>query len=641
MGDRAHAATPAAEGRREPDLLRFTTAGSVDDGKSTLIGRLLHDAGAIYEDQLASLRAKAKAGQGALDLSLVTDGLRAEREQGITIDVAYRYFATPKRRFIIADTPGHVQYTRNMATGASTADLAVILIDAKLGIQTQSKRHAFIVSLLGVPRVVVAINKMDLVGYDEGVYARIRDEYGAFAARLGFADLAFIPISALAGDNVVTRSGRMPWFDGLPLLTHLERVYIAGDANLIDFRFPVQRVVRPDAEFRGYAGQVVSGIVRPGDEVVVLPSGVRTRVTRIVALGPDREYAFPPESVTLCLADDVDVSRGEMIAHPNNVPRVERAIEAMVVWMADAPLDEGRVYLIKHTTRTVKATCGEIVYRVNPDTLRREKVSALALNEIGRVRLTLFQPLFVDEYGKNRATGSFILIDPETNATAGAGMIIERKASPDARAADAEADQHVERNVFRQRGKVEAAERARLLRQAPLTVWLTGLPGSGKSTVAAALERRLIDAGHACFVLDGDNLRHGLNRDLGFTSEARRENVRRTAEAARLMNDAGLIVVAALISPYEEDRAMARRIVGTERFFEAYVAADVEECERRDPKGLYANARRGEITDFTGINAPYEVPTDPDVVLQTGTETVEQSVATLMAAVLKRAATAP
>jgi bifunctional enzyme CysN/CysC len=636
MAGRAHEATPAADGRREPDLLRFTTAGSVDDGKSTLIGRLLHDAGAIYEDQLESLRAKARAGQGALDLSLVTDGLRAEREQGITIDVAYRYFATPRRRFIIADTPGHVQYTRNMATGASTADLAVILIDAKLGIQTQSKRHAFIVSLLGVPRVVVAINKMDLVGYDEGVYARIRDEYGAFAARLGFADLAFIPISALAGDNVVTRSDRMPWFDGLPLLTHLETVYIAGDANLIDFRFPVQRVVRPDAQFRGYAGQVVSGIVRPGDEVVVLPSGVRTRVTRIVTLGPDLDCAFPPESVTLCLADDVDASRGEMIAHPNNVPRVERAIEAMVVWMADAPLDEGRVYLVKHTTRTVKATCGEIVYRVNPDTLHREQASALALNEIGRVRLTLFQPLFVDEYRKNRATGAFILVDPETNATAGAGMIIERKASP----GHAAAGESVSANVFRQQSKVLPAERARVLGQAPLTVWLTGLSGSGKSTVAHALERRLIDAGRACFVLDGDNLRHGLNRDLGFTSEARRENVRRTAEAARLMNDAGLIVVAALISPYEEDRAMARRIIGPERFFETYVAADVEACERRDPKGLYAKARRGEIPDFTGISAPYEVPAEPAIVLQTGTESVEQSVATLMAAVLQRAAPA-
>ena len=636
MTDRSRAVAPAAVGRREPDLLRFTTAGSVDDGKSTLIGRLLHDAGAIYEDQLESLRAKARASQSALDLSLVTDGLRAEREQGITIDVAYRYFATPKRRFIIADTPGHVQYTRNMATGASTADLAVILIDAKLGIQTQSKRHAFIVSLLGVPRVVVAINKMDLVGYEQSVYARICDEYGTFAARLGFADLAFIPISALVGDNVVSRSDRMPWFDGLPLLTHLESVYIAGDANLIDLRFPVQRVVRPDAAFRGYAGQIASGVARPGDEVVVLPSGVRSRITRIVTLGPDRDYAFPPESVTLCLADDVDVSRGDMIAHPNNVPRIERAIEAMVVWMADAPLDEGRVYWIKHTTRVVKAACGEIVYRVNPDTLRREKVSTLALNEIGRVRLTLFQPLFVDEYGKNRATGSFILIDPETNATAGAGMIIERKASPERTVAG----ESVSTNVFRQQSKVEPAERARVLGQAPLTIWLTGLSGSGKSTVAHALERRLIDAGRACFVLDGDNLRHGLTRDLGFSPEARRENVRRVAEAARLMNDAGLIVVAALISPYEEDRAMARRIIGPERFFETFLSADIDACEQRDPKGLYAKARRGEIPEFTGVSAPYEVPDNPAVVLATGTESVEQSVDALFAAVMRRAAPA-
>ena len=625
----------AATATREPDLLRFTTAGSVDDGKSTLIGRLLHDAGAIYEDQLDALRAKAKGDGSPLDLSLVTDGLRAEREQGITIDVAYRYFATPNRRFIIADTPGHVQYTRNMATGASTADLAIILIDARLGIQTQSKRHAFIVSLLGVPRVVVAVNKMDLVGYDQAVFDRIRDEYGAFAARLGFADLSFIPISALAGDNVVTRSERMPWFAGVPLLPHLESVYIAGDANLIDFRFPVQRVVRPDQDFRGYAGQIVSGIARPGDEVVVLPSGQRTRITRIVDFGPDRDHAFPPQSVTLCLADDVDVSRGDLIAHPNNVPRVERAIEAMVVWMADAPLDEGRVYIVKHTTRIVKATCSEIVYRVNPDTLRREQVTALQLNEIGRVRLTLFQPLFVDEYRNNRATGSFIIVDPETNATAGAGMIIERKASPELM--DDEADEHVSRNVFRQRSRVEPAERASILGQEPLTVWLTGLSGSGKSTIAHALERRLIDSGHACFVLDGDNLRHGLNRDLGFSPEARRENVRRVAEAARLMNDAGLIVVTALISPYQEDRAMAQRIIGAARFFETYLSADVDACEQRDPKGLYAKARRGEIPEFTGINAPYELPAEPAIVLDTGRETADRCVDALFAAVLQRA----
>jgi len=620
--------------KREPDLLRFSTAGSVDDGKSTLIGRLLHDAGAIYEDQLAALRARRSGDDTALDLSLVTDGLRAEREQGITIDVAYRYFSTPKRRFIIADTPGHVQYTRNMATGASTADLAIVLIDARLGIQTQSRRHAFIVSLLGVPRVVVAVNKMDLVGYDQDVFERIREEYGAFAARLNFADLTFIPMSALAGDNVVTPSQRMAWYGGQALLPHLESVYIAGDANLVDLRFPVQRVVRPDQDFRGYAGQVASGVVRPGDPVVVLPSGQRTHVTRIVTLGPDLPQAFPPQSVTLCLADDVDVSRGEMLAHPANVPRVERAVEAMVVWMADTPLEEGKVYLVKHTTRTVKATCAQIAYKVNPDTLRREPANTLALNEIGRVRITLFQPIFVDEYRKNRATGALILIDPATNATAGAAMIIERKASPEV--ADVDADAHVSRNVFRQRSRVEADERARILRQQPLTVWLTGLSGSGKSTIGHALERRLIDAGHACFVLDGDNLRHGLNRNLGFTPEDRRENVRRTAETARLMNDAGLIVITALISPYEEDRAMARRVIGAERFFETYLAADVEACEQRDPKGLYAKARRGEIAEFTGVNAPYEAPAAASITLDTARDNAEHCVDLLLAAVLER-----
>ncbi len=526
-----------------------------------------------------------------------------------------------------------------MATGASTADLAVILIDARLGIQTQSKRHAFIVSLLGVPRVVVAVNKMDLVGFEQSVFDGIRDEYGAFAARLGFADLTFIPISALDGDNVVTRSGRMGWFSGVPLLTHLESVYIAGDANLIDFRFPVQRVVRADRNFRGYAGQVVSGVAREGDEVVVLPSGRRSRITRIVESGPDRKFAFPPQAVTLCLADDVDVSRGDMIAHPNNVPRVERAIEAMVVWMSDAPLEEGRVYLVKHTTRTVKAACGKIVYRVNPDTLHREAVTALQLNEIGRVRLTLFQPLFVDEYRRNRATGGFILIDSDTNATAGAGMIIERKASPDPY--DADAGEHVSRNVFRQPSPVAPAERAGLLGQLPVTVWLTGLSGSGKSTIAHGLERRLIDAGRAAIVLDGDNLRHGLNRDLGFSPESRRENVRRVAEVARLMNDAGLIVITALISPYRQDRALAEQSIGVGRFFETYLSADVEACERRDPKGLYAKARRGEIPEFTGVNAPYEVPEAPAIVLDTAGEDAQRCVDALFAAVMRWATAAP
>ena len=612
----------------EPDLLRFTTAGSVDDGKSTLIGRLLHDASALYEDHLEALRKKAERDGKPLDLSLITDGLKAEREQGITIDVAYRYFATAKRRFIIADTPGHVQYTRNMATGASTADLAVILIDARLGVQTQSKRHGFIASLLRVPRLVVTINKMDLVGYDRAVFDRIRDEYAEFAARLGFSDLTFIPTSALVGDNVVSRSSRMPWFEGVALLSYLENVYIGGDRNLIDFRFPVQRVVRPHQEFRGYSGQVVSGVVRPGDEIVVLPSGRRSRVTRIATFDGDLDHAHAPLSVTLCLADDIDVGRGDLIAHPNNVPNIERSIEAMVVWMDERPLAVGRPYVVKHATRAVRTACSAIVYRVDPDTLHRESAPQLLLNDIGRIRLTLFQPLCVDEYRKNHATGSFVLIDPDSNATVGAGMIIERhtahEIAPVAREATAS------RDISWEVGKVTADERARLLGQKPVTIWLTGLSGSGKSTIARELERRLIDAGRPCSVLDGDNLRHGLNRDLGFSAEDRRENIRRVAEVARLMNDAGLIVITAFISPYKEDRAAARRIVGSHQFVEAHLSTDLATCERRDPKGLYAKARRDEIPEFTGVSAPYEAPEDADLVLDTATDSLETCVARLL-----------
>ena len=388
----------------EPDLLRFTTAGSVDDGKSTLIGRLLHDAGVVHEDHMEALRKQAGQTGGDIDFSLLTDGLKAEREQGITIDVAYRYFSTAGRRFIIADTPGHEQYTRNMATGASTADLAVILIDARLGVLTQSKRHGFISSLLGVPRIVVAVNKMDLVDYDESVFRRIREEYSAFATRLGFGELTFIPISALVGDNVVHHSARMPWYEGTTLLSYLENVYIGGDTNLIDFRFPVQRVVRPNQDFRGYSGTVCSGVVRAGDEVVVLPSGKRTRVQRIVTMDGDLEYAFPPLAVTLCLADEIDISRGDMLAHPNNVPHAERGLEAMMVWMSDVALEVGKIYVVKHTTHQVKASCSEILYRVNPDTLHREDTRRLGLNDIGRVRLTLFRPLYIDEYRRNNDT---------------------------------------------------------------------------------------------------------------------------------------------------------------------------------------------------------------------------------------------
>ena len=618
----------------DPDLLRFTTAGSVDDGKSTLIGRLLHDADALYEDHIEALK-KAAGGRGdEIDFSFITDGLKAEREQGITIDVAYRYFATPKRRFIIADTPGHEQYTRNMATGASTADLAVILIDARLGVLTQSKRHGFISSLLGVPRLVVAVNKMDLVGYDRDVFERIKDEYTDFATRLGFGDLTFIPVSALRGDNVVHKSRRMPWFDGIPLLTHLENVYVGGDRNLIDFRFPVQRVVRPDQNFRGYSGQIAAGVVRPGDEIVVLPSGKRSQVTRIVTYDGDLAYAFAPLCVTLCIADDMDISRGDMIVHPKNLPHVERSVEAMVVWMSDQPLAVGKTYLVKHGAAVVKGSCAEIQYRVDPDTLRRDEGPQLGLNDIGRARFSFFKPLFVDEYQRSRQTGSFIVIDPLTNVTVGAAMVIARAGTD--QVSRQSAQKTVSRDISWQRGKVTADDRARLLRQRAATIWLTGLSGSGKSAIAMELEQRLIEAGHACFVLDGDNIRHGLNRDLGFSPSDRQENIRRIAEVAKLFNDAGLFVITAFISPYREDRGAAREIIGTDRFVEVYLNASLDVCERRDPKGLYAKARAGQIAEFTGVSAPYEPPLAPDVTIDTGTSSLGESVVTLFDFLLDR-----
>jgi bifunctional enzyme CysN/CysC len=611
----------------DPDLLRFTTAGSVDDGKSTLIGRLLHDADALYEDHIEALK-KAAGGRGdEIDFSFITDGLKAEREQGITIDVAYRYFATSKRRFIIADTPGHEQYTRNMATGASTADLAVILIDARLGVLTQSKRHGFISSLLGVPRLVVAVNKMDLVGYDQDVFERIKDEYTDFATRLGFGDLTFIPVSALRGDNVVHKSRRMPWFDGIPLLTHLENVYVGGDRNLIDFRFPVQRVVRPDQSFRGYSGQIAAGVVRPGDEIVVLPSGKRSRVTRIVTYDGDLAYAFAPLCVTLCIADDMDISRGDMIVHPKNLPHVERSVEAMVVWMSDQPLAVAKTYLVKHGSAVVKGSCAEIQYRVDPDTLRRDEGAQLGLNDIGRARFSFFKPLLVDEYQRSRQTGSFIVIDPLTNVTVGAAMVIARAGTDQVSRQGAQGT--VSRDISWQRGKVTADDRARLLRQWAATIWLTGLSGSGKSAIAMELEQRLIEAGHACFVLDGDNIRHGLNRDLGFSPSDRQENIRRIAEVAKLFNDAGLFVITAFISPYREDRGAAREVIGTERFVEVYLNASLDVCERRDPKGLYAKARAGQIAEFTGVSAPYEPPLLPDLTIDTGASSLDESVATL------------
>jgi len=621
------------------DLLRFSTVGSVDDGKSTLIGRLLHDTKSIYEDHLAALRTdSARVGSGPeLDFALLTDGLKAEREQGITIDVAYRYFSTPRRHFIIADTPGHEQYTRNMATGASTANLAIILIDARHGILTQTKRHSFIASLLGIPRLLIAVNKMDLVGYARDVFDRIVDEYTDFASRLGRLDLKFIPISALKGDNVVAASPDMPWYHGESVLEFLENVYIGSDRNLVDFRLPVQYVIRPHQSFRGYAGQIASGILRLGEEVLALPSMRATRVKSI--LGPEGEldYACAPMSVTVTLEDEVDISRGDLLVHPKNLPTVQSSFEAMVVWMAEEPMRADQPYLIKHTTRTTKATIQRVEYRVDVNSLSRTPGRALELNEIGRLVFQTTQKLFLDPYTKNRLTGSFILVDPIGNGTVAAGMVIDRMPESQLRSrADALAapkSEHVRLEV----SPVSTGDRERLLGQKALTLWFTGLSGSGKSSIAQELERRLYAEGRHVYVLDGDNLRLGLNRDLTFSKGDRSENIRRAAEVARLFNDAGTIVLVPVISPFREDRESARRIIGPERFFEAYLSTPLHVCETRDVKGLYRKARAGEIAEFTGISSPYEPPDNPTLALDTAGKTLQESVEALWKAIEGRA----
>ncbi len=616
---------PAEPPPREPDLLRFVTLGSVDDGKSTLIGRLLHDTDSVFVDQLQAVTsASQRLRRDGVDLSLLTDGLRAEREQGITIDVAYRHFATARRRFIIADCPGHVQYTRNMATGASTADLALLLVDARNGVLTQTRRHAFIASLLGLRHLVLAVNKMDAVGFEEAAFQRIADGFQQFAARLRFHDLRCIPVSALAGDNVVERSGRMPWYVGAPLLEHLETVYVGGDRNLVDLRFPVQRVVRPDQDFRGLAGEVVSGVLREGDEVVALPSERRSRVKQIVTFDGPLRYAFPPQPVTVVLEDELDVGRGDVLVRPGNRPPLRKDLEAMLVWLSEAPLRVGEPYLVKHLAAQTRGVVRTVSYRVDPDTLHREPAPTLQLNDIGRVSLEVFRPLPADAYEANRATGSFILIDPVSHATVGAGMVVDRLAGEGARPSAS--------------GPLDAEARAARFGQRPATVWLTGLSGAGKSTLARALERRLFDAGKACFVLDGDEVRLGLTKGLGFSAGDRRENVRRCAEAARLMNEAGLVVITAFISPYRDDRAMAREIVGAQRFLEVFVDAPLDVCERRDVKGLYRKARAGELPAFTGVTDPYEPPVEPELRLCTDAVGCEASVELLVEALERRGA---
>ena len=588
-------------------LLRIATAGSVDDGKSTLIGRLLFDSKAVMEDQLAAVeRTSKERGHDYTDLALVTDGLRSEREQGITIDVAYRYFATPKRKFIIADTPGHIQYTRNMVTGTSTAQLAIVLVDARHGLLEQSRRHAFLASLLGVQHVVLAVNKMDLIDWDQQRFEKIRNEFHAFAARLNVHDVTTIPMSALNGDNVVTKSDNSPWYDGPPLLSHLEEVYIAGDRNLVDVRFPVQYVIRPQTlehrDHRSYAGTVASGVMQVGDEIVVLPSGKTSRIAAIESpTGPVTE-AFPPMAVSISLDDDLDISRGDVIARIHNQPRVSEEFDATICWMADgSALEPGRDYVIKHTTKSTRARVTELDYRLDVNTLHRDKsATALKLNELGRITLRTQAPLMLDEYTRNASTGSFILIDPATNGTVAAGMVLRdvRASSP---------------NTVKHQSLVTTEDR---LSQG-VTLWFTGLSGSGKSSAAMLAERRLLESGRPAYVLDGDNLRHGLNADLGFSMADRAENLRRLAHVATLLADCGQVVLVPAISPLAEHRELARRIHEEHGvpFFEVFCDTPLAECERRDPKGLYAKARAGEITHFTGIDSPYQRPQHPDLTL--------------------------
>ncbi len=611
------------------ELLRFITCGSVDDGKSTLIGRLFYESKMIYEDQLAAITKDSTkfgtTGAGEIDLALFTDGLEDERQQGITIDVAYRYFSTDKRKFIIADTPGHEQYTRNMATGASTADLAIILIDARHGVLVQTKRHSFIVSLLGIKHVIVAINKMDIVDYSQETYDRIRADYQAFAARLDLPDVHFLPLSALKGDNVVVQSPNTPWYTGPTLMNLLETVYIGSDRNLEDLRFPVQHVLRPNLNFRGFSGTMASGIVRKGDEIMALPSRKTTRVKSIVTFDGDQEEAFSPQSVTLTLEDEIDISRGDMIVRPGNLPRVEQKFEATIVWMSEEPMVPGKSYWFKQTTKLTPGTISTLRYQIDVNSLHRAEAPTLKLNEIGRCAVSLNQPICFDGYRRNRATGAFIVIDRLTNSTVAAGMILDRTTADDqhdhwddAPAAAA--------SLHGQQSNVTTENRQARFGQKPVTVLFTGLTGSGKTTLAFAVERKLFDEGRAVVVLDGQNMRRGISKDLGFTALERSENLRRSAEVAKLFNDAGLIVLAAFVAPEEAVRQKAAATIGTDRFLVFHLSAPLEVCRARDTDGHYKLADSGEMPLFPGVSSPYEPPVSPDLFLATDKLPVDQCV---------------
>jgi len=595
------------------ELLRFLTCGNVDDGKSTLIGRLLHDSKMIYEDHMEAItKDSKKVGTTGddVDLALLVDGLQAEREQGITIDVAYRYFSTAKRKFIIADTPGHEQYTRNMATGASTCDLAIILVDARYGVQTQTRRHSYIASLLGIKHIVVAINKMDLMNFDQTVFERIKGDYLAFAERIGLqpTSLFFVPMSALKGDNVVNRSERAPWYDGQSLMEILESVEIAGDRNFNDLRFPVQYVNRPNLNFRGFAGTLASGIVRKGDEIAVLPSGKTSRIKSIVTFDGELEQATPGEAITLTLEDEIDVSRGDMLVHADNRPRIADSFDAMLVWMGEDPMLPGKKYDIKRATSYVPGSIASIAHSVDVNTLERAAASSMQLNEIGKVRVSLDASIALDGYAQNRTTGAFIVIDRLTNGTVGAGMII---ADPVAHGAGGN---------HGTLAHVSTEERATRFGQQPATVLFSGLSGAGKSTLAYAVERKLFDMGRAVYVLDGQNLRHDLNKGLPQDRAGRTENWRRAAHVAKQFNEAGLLTLAAFVAPDAEGREQAKALIGADRLITVYVQASPQTCRQRDPQGLYAAGD----DNIPGESFPYDVPLNADLVVDTETATVEE-----------------
>ena len=612
------------EQQREKSLLRFITCGSVDDGKSTLIGRLLYDSKMIFEDQLAALEADSKRvgtqGQN-IDFALLVDGLAAEREQGITIDVAYRFFSTPKRKFIVADTPGHEQYTRNMVTGASTADLAVILIDARKGVLTQTRRHSYLAHLIGVKNIVLAINKMDLVDYDQAVFDRILLAYRAFASEIGITSFTAIPISGIAGDNITTKSDRTPWYGGPTLIDHLETVEIDATSDRgRPFRLPVQWVNRPNLDFRGFSGLIATGEVKPGDAIRVLPSGKTSTVTRVVTLDGDLDRAVAGQSVTLCFADEIDCSRGDVIAIAEAPPQVADQFEATLVWMAETEMLPGRPYWLKLGTQTVTATIQSPKYQVDVNSMDHLAAKTLSLNAIGVANLTTDRPIVFEPYAESRTLGGFILIDKLTNATVAAGMLhfSLRRAQ----------------NVHWQATDITREKRADLKNQKPAVLWFTGLSGAGKSTIANIVEKKLARMNRHTFLLDGDNVRHGLNKDLGFTDADRVENVRRVGEVARLMTDAGLIVITAFISPFRAEREMVRAMMEPGEFLEVHIDTSIEEAERRDVKGLYKKARSGQLKNFTGIDSPYEAPETPEIRIDTTITSPEEAAELIIARLL-------